>query len=75
MFGYCSSMGVGGWLLIAAFWAGFIGVVVWAVSRLFPDGKARGGADELLAKRLAAGEIDPQAYREAREQLAAGQRR
>jgi hypothetical protein len=28
---WCGGMGVGGWLLMAGLWAGFLAVVVWAV--------------------------------------------
>ena len=69
MFGYCSGMGAGGWLLMIGLWGAFIAVVVWAVSRVFPS-ERRQEADELLDRRFAAGEIDADAYRQAREQLA-----
>ena len=75
MFGYCGSMGVGGWLLMIGLWAGFVAVVVWAVSRLFPLRTPRSEAEDLLRHRLAAGEIDPKAYREARDELVGASRR
>ncbi len=75
MFGYgwCASMGVGGWLLMAALWGGFLAVVVWAVTRLFP--RSRPGAGDggnpatALDRRLAAGEIDEDTYRHLRGEL------
>jgi putative membrane protein len=75
MFGYCGSMGLGGWLLMVGFWVGVIALVLWAVSRLFPATDRRADAEDLLAHRLAAGEIDPQAYRAARDELAGADRR
>jgi putative membrane protein len=68
MLGYCGAWGVGGWLLMLGLWAGFIALVVWAVSRLFPAGD-RPGPRELLDRRLAAGDIGADAYRAAREEM------
>ena len=65
---WCSGMGVGGWILMIVFWAALLGVIVWSVTRLFPS-TPRHDALELLDRRLAAGEIDPQTYREARSEL------
>jgi putative membrane protein len=75
MFGYgwCSGMGVGGWLLMAFLWAGFLAVIIWAVTRLFPrtrPGKAGGeNATSVLDRRLAAGEIDEETYERLRGEL------
>lgn len=75
MLGYCGAWGVGGWLLMLGLLGGFIALVMWAVSRLFPA-EPRPGADELLDRRLAAGEardelVPEQTSREqpTREQL------
>ncbi|HEY5182331.1 MAG TPA: hypothetical protein VIJ07_21580 [Dermatophilaceae bacterium] len=65
--GYCAGMGLGGWLLMIGFWAGFVGLVVWAITRLFPSRDRRGDAEHALDRRLASGEIDPQTYRQVRE--------
>jgi len=32
---WCGQLGVGGWVLIGLFWATFVGLVLWAMSRLF----------------------------------------
>ncbi len=76
MFGYgwCSGMGVAGWLFMAAVWGGFLAVVVWAVTRLFPRSRP-GGEDggeraaSVLDRRLASGEIDEDTYRHLRGEL------
>lgn len=76
--GWCGGMGVGGWLLMALLWGGFLAVVVWAVTRLFPRSRpggsrpdAGGDQDEASAldRRLAAGEIDEDTYRQLRGDL------
>jgi len=75
MFGYgwCGGMGVGGWLLMALLWGGFLAVVIWAVTRLFPLNRAgTGGGDDAARhhdRRLAAGEIDEDTYRGLRGEL------
>ena len=66
---WCSGMSVGGWIFMIGFWVALLGVIVWAVSRLFPT-TSRNDARDLLDRRLAAGEIDAQAYRDARSELA-----
>jgi len=66
---WCSGMGVGGWILMIGFWVALLGVIVWAVSRLFPSTPQNDPLD-LLDRRLAACDIDPQTYREARTELA-----
>jgi uncharacterized membrane protein len=65
-------MSAGGWLLMALLWGGFLAVVIWAITRLFPG--SRSGRDGLgapsgeesagstLDRRLAAGEIDKDTY-------------
>lgn len=75
MFGYCGSMGLSGWLLMVGFWGGLIALALWAVSRLFPATNRLADAEDLLAHRLATGEIDPQSYREARGELVGAGRR
>lgn len=76
--GWCGGMGIGGWLLMALLWGGFLAVVVWAVARLFPrsrPGSSRPGAGgdqdaaSVLDRRLAAGEIDEDTYRQLRGEL------
>ena len=32
---WCGQLGVGGWILMGLFWATFVGLVLWALSRMF----------------------------------------
>jgi putative membrane protein len=69
-------MGVTGWLLMTVFWVALIAGIVWAVGNLFPsrrDGStvAPERPEEILDRRLAAGEIDTAAYEELRSKLRA----
>lgn len=73
MFGYCSGMGVAGWLVMIGVWVSFLALVIWAVTRLFPS-ERRSDADALLDQRFAAGEIDADSYRQARQHLAGARR-
>ena len=68
--GYCGGMGMAGWLVMIAFWGGFIALVLWAVTRLFPTSDRGGEAVELLDRRLATGQIDAETYRQVRDELA-----
>ena len=70
----CSGMGVGDWIIMIGFWVALLGVIVWAVSRLFPT-TPKPDALDVLDRRLAAGEIDSEAYQEARSELAGTARR
>jgi uncharacterized membrane protein len=67
--GYCGGMGIGGWLLMIGFWAVLVGLVVWAITRLFPSGDGRADSEQVLDRRLAAGDIDPQTYRQVHDEL------
>lgn len=71
--GWCGGMGVGGWLLMALLWGGFLAVVIWAVTRLFPRDRHDKGSDDsaagVLDHRLAAGEIDEDTYQRLRGDL------
>ena len=76
MDGWDGDMGVTGWLLMTVFWVALIAGIVWAVGNLFPS--RRGGStvaperpEEILDRRLAAGEIDTAAYEELRSKLRA----
>jgi len=69
-------MGVAGWLLMTVFWVVLIAGIVWAVVNLTPS--RRDGStgmperpEEILDRRLAAGEIDAPAYEELRSKLRA----
>lgn len=73
---WCGGMGLGGWLLMVAFWTGFLGLAVWAITRIFParplsaapDQSAR-APEEVLDQRLASGEIDVETYQRLRRRL------
>lgn len=61
------------WLIMLAFWGGIAALVVYAVRATFHrDGASRGGPDpkQILAERLARGEIDADEYRAHLEVLA-----
>jgi uncharacterized membrane protein len=69
---WCGQLGLGGWVLMGLFWATFLGLVMWAVSRLFGPGRVAGGVDgdkhevddiNDLDLRLARGELDVTEYR------------
>ena len=44
--GYCAGLGIGGWLLMIGFWGVLIGVVLWAVARLFPSAPSTPSPEE-----------------------------
>ncbi len=81
MFGtvWRGGMGAWGWLLMAVLWGGFLAVVVWAITRLFPRSRSRpsGHQDAVqqdaadLDRRFASGEIDEDTYRRIRGELTA----
>ena len=65
---WCGDMGVAEWLGMIALWAAVVGLVIWAVSRLFPaqpDSHARA----VLDQRLAQGDIDLDTYTAARSAI------
>jgi putative membrane protein len=73
--GYHDGMGGGDWVLMAIFWITLLAVIVWAVVRLVP-GRREAGHErrepeplEILDRRLARGEIDPDEYRQIRSTL------
>ena len=76
---WCGQLGVTGWVLMGLFWATFLGLVLWAVSRLFGSGRAGGlegdrcEADDVdeLGPRLAGGELDVTEHRALRPEFAA----
>ena len=70
-------VGWGAWLVMTvgmvAFWGLVIGVVVYLVRGGRPEQQvARASAEEILAERLARGEIDAADYYERMEALGAG---
>lgn len=68
---WCGQLGVGGWVLMGLFWVTFLGLVLWAVSRLFAPARGAGGLDrdgDDLDVRLARGQLDLSEYRALREE-------
>jgi len=43
---WCGAMGLGGWVTMALFWTVFLGLVIWAVTRIFPTSPPRPGAEQ-----------------------------
>lgn len=76
MDGWNSGMGGGGWVLMIFAWIALLGLIVWAISRLFPARSTGDGnepsaatADEILDRRLARGEITTDEYARLRDAL------
>jgi putative membrane protein len=74
---YGDGFGWGWMMLMPLFWIVPLGVIVWAVIKLAQrpadrttDQPRRETPQEILDRRLASGEIDGDAYRQARELLA-----
>ena len=69
---WCGQMGVAGWILLGLFWATFLALVLWALSRLFAGPRGDDGVHEDvddLDQQLEHGQIDPSEYRALREEL------
>ena len=69
MNGIYGDMGAGAWVLMSVFWVALIVLIVWLVANLLPRGRQAGDArdlaerpEEILDRRLAAGEIDVETY-------------
>ena len=79
MMGYGSGMGAGGWIAMTVFLIALLVLVVWGVTRLLPAGGRGPDAgppraetpEEILDRRLAAGDIDVESYDELRGKLRA----
>ena len=77
MDGWYDGMGVGGWILMTLFWVLLVAVIVWAGAQLFPGRREQGGdetpgaetPEDILERRLARGDIDPETYDRLREKL------
>jgi putative membrane protein len=77
MFNGFHSMGAGGWVLMAFFWIAVVALIVWLIARLTTASATSPDADrerpetprEILDRRLASGEVDPETYEQLREQL------
>jgi len=61
---YGNGMGSLGWLGMGLFWLLLLGLIMWLVMRLLPDGTGRtprptgDSAMEILDRRMASGQID-----------------
>jgi putative membrane protein len=77
-------MGEGGWILMIVFWALVVGLIIFAVIRIFPGRDTQSSPPtphvsrppaetprEILDRRLANGEIDLETYERLREKLSA----
>lgn len=73
--GYCGGLGVAGWALMVGFWLAVIGLVVWALIRLFPSGARRLDIEAELDRRRATGQMDPATYQQLRDELISTGRR
>ncbi|HET9117397.1 MAG TPA: SHOCT domain-containing protein [Pseudonocardiaceae bacterium] len=74
MMGYGWGMGFG-WLFMGLFWVVVVGLVVWGVIALVPGARSGGQPrsetpEEILDRRFASGELDPEQYQRARQELA-----
>ena len=75
--GWENGMGGVWWVLMIVFWLLVLASIVWALTRIFASGSAGGERgqsvrdtpEDELDRRLARGEIDPEAYREIRATL------
>ena len=65
--GYCAGLGVAGWVLMIGLWGGFLAVVVWAVTRIFPSATRRDDAQD-PADRDVGGDADADAGRRLHEE-------
>jgi putative membrane protein len=65
--GYCAGLGVAGWVLMVGLWGGFLAVVVWAVTRIFPSATRRDDAEDRLDRHVAR-DLDADAYRQMHDQ-------
>lgn len=78
MDGVHNGMNGGWWILMILFWIGLIAAIVWAGARVSArpgpadhPGGAGGRPGEILARRLASGEIDAETYDVLRAKLRA----
>jgi len=74
---WCGQLGVGGWIVMGLFWATFVGLVLWALSRLFApvrQGDALHESADCLDPRWAREQMDLTDYQTPREELAASTR-
>jgi len=71
---WCGQLGVGGWILMGLFWATFVGLVLWALSRLFAPVRENDAvhqdADD-VDERWAREQMNRSNYQAPREKLTA----
>ena len=79
MNGFHNGMDPGWWVLISLLWIALIALIVWAAVRLLPGRSAEvprqidaERPEEILDRRLASGEIDPDTYDTVRAKLGGG---
>ena len=77
MMGFGYGMGIGGWIAMVIFLVALIALVVWVLSRVISVGGNPGAhdshenAEDVLARRFVAGEIDEATFRSMRDALRA----
>lgn len=71
-------MGAGGWIVMSVIWIVLIALIVWAVvsllsrgERTTADRQLADSPEEILDRRLAAGDLDAETYDELRGKLRA----
>lgn len=79
MNGFQHGMNPAWWVLMSLFWIALIALIVWAAVRLLPGRSTEAPRqinterpEEILDRRLAAGEIDPDTYDTLRAKLGGG---
>ncbi len=65
----------GAWGFMMLSWVIIVGLAVWSLTRLFPRGKSRTSAMELLDARRARGEISAEERRKIRAELSKSEKR
>lgn len=70
MNGWYHDMGAGDWIFMIVFWVALLVTGVWVLTSLLPGkGRSSERPEEILDRRLAAGEIDAKTYDELRAKL------
>jgi len=73
MNGWYHDMGAGDWIFMSVFWVALLVAVVWVLTSVLPGrgrpSESRERPQEILDRRLAAGEIDAKTYDELRAKL------
>ncbi len=79
MNGFHNGMDPGWWVLMSLLWIALIALIVWAAVRLLPGRSPEAPRqidaerpEEILDRRLATGEIDPDTYDTLRAKLGGG---